>query len=60
MYYYKGLKEWQTESKNERLINVFLSSQDHMKKLMNYFKIDYDPTDLKYQDVMKQANHNLL
>lgn len=54
MYYYMGLKEWQTEDKDERLINVFLSSQDYMKALMDYFKIEYDRREMTYRDVLKQ------
>lgn len=57
MYYYMGLKEWQTEGKNERLVSVFLSSQNYMKALMDYFKIDYDHTELKYKDVLAQAKN---
>ena len=58
MYYYRGLKEWQTENKDERLISVFLSSQDYMKRIMDYFKLDYDYTELKYKDVLAQARKN--
>ncbi|MDE5883613.1 MAG: Fic family protein [Oscillospiraceae bacterium] len=58
MYYYMGLKEWQTENKDERLISVFLSSQDYMKRVMDYFKLDYDHTELKYKDVLAQARKN--
>ena len=58
MYYYLGLKEWQTENKDERLISVFLSSQDYMKRVMDYFKLDYDHTELKYKDVLAQARKN--
>lgn len=55
MFYYMGLKEWQMEKKNERLINVFLSSQDYIKELMDYFKIDYDHTNVTYKDVIMQS-----
>ena len=58
MYYYLGLKEWQTENKDERLISVFLSAQHDMKSLMDYFKLDYDHTELKYKDVLAQARKN--
>ncbi len=53
MFYYMGLKEWQTENKNERLINVFLSSQDCIKEFMDYFGIDYDRTSISYKDIIK-------
>lgn len=59
MYYYLGLKGWQTENKDERLISVFLSSQDYMKRVMDYFKLDYDHTELKYKDVLAQARKKL-
>ena len=58
LYYYLGLKEWQTENKDERLISVFLSAQHDMKSLMDYFKLDYDHTELKYKDVLAQARKN--
>ena len=58
MYYYLGLKEWQTENKDERLISVFLLSQGYMKRVMDYFKLDYDHTELKYEDVLAQARKN--
>lgn len=52
MYYYMGLKEWQTENKKNRLIDVFLSAQDDMKVILDYFHIDYDNTELTCRDVM--------
>jgi len=45
-FYYVGLKEWQSDEKKERLIDVFLSMQDDMKAILNYFRIDYDKTKL--------------
>ena len=59
LYYYLGLKEWQTENKDERLISVFLSAQHDMKSLMDYFKLDYDHTELKYKDVLAQARKKI-
>lgn len=52
MYYYMGLKEWQTEEKKNRLIDVFLSTQDDMKLILDYFHIDYDHTELTCRDVL--------
>lgn len=52
MYYYMGLKEWQTEDKKNRLIDVFLSAQDDMKVILDYFHIDYDHTELTCRDVI--------
>lgn len=52
MYYYMGLKEWQTEDKKNRLIDVFLSAQDDMKVILDYFHIDYDRTELTCRDVL--------
>ncbi len=46
MYYYMGLKEWQTYGKKNRLIDVFLSAQDAMKANLDYFGINYDCTEL--------------
>ena len=44
MFYYMGLKEWQTQEKENRLIDVFLSAQDDMKAVLDYFGINYDCT----------------
>lgn len=52
MYYYMGLKEWQTEEKKNRLIDVFLSAQDDMKVILDYFHIVYDHTELTCRDVL--------
>ena len=54
MFYYMGLKEWQTEDKNERLINVLLSSQDNMAAVLDYFGIEYDRGADNYKDVLAQ------
>lgn len=51
MFYYMGLKEWQTEGSDERLINVFLASQDSMKAVLDYFRINYDRSYLTYKDI---------
>lgn len=52
MYYYMGLKEWQTQEKKNRLIDIFLSAQDDMKAVLDYFGIDYDRTELTCRDVL--------
>ena len=56
MFYYMGLKEWQTEDKNERLINVLLSSQDNMAAVLDYFGIEYDRGADNYKDVVAQRS----
>ena len=53
-FYYIGLKEWQSDEKKERLIDVFLSMQDDMKAILNYFRIDYDKTELKAREVIRK------
>lgn len=45
-FYYLGLKEWQLDEKNSRLLDVFLSMQDDMKLILDYFRINYDKTEL--------------
>lgn len=45
-FYYFGLKEWQLDGKKNRLLDVFLSMQDDMKAILDYFRIDYNKTDL--------------
>lgn len=53
-FYYIGLKEWQSDEKKERLIDVFLSMQDDMKAILNYLRINYDKTELKARDVISK------
>ena len=53
-FYYIGLKEWQSDEKKERLIDVFLSMQDDMKAILDYFRIDYDKTELKAREVISK------
>lgn len=62
MFYYMGLKEWQTEDKNERLINVLLASQDNMAAALDYFSIDYNRGADNYKDVIQcfKSDNNLL
>lgn len=55
MFYYMGLKEWQTEENDERLITVFLAEQDYMEKVLQYFQVEYNRDATKYSDVV--SNH---
>ncbi len=54
MFYYMGLKEWQMEQKHERLLDVFLSMQDDMKCILDYFEIEYDKTALRARDFIEK------
>ena len=47
-----GLKEWQSDEKKERIIDVFLSTQDDMKVILDYFRIDYDRNELTARDYL--------
>ena len=38
MFYYMGLKEWQQEHQPKPALDVFLSMQDDMKAVLDYFK----------------------
>ena len=53
-FYYVGLKEWQSDEKKERLIDVFLSMQDDMKAILDYFRIGYDKTELTAREVISK------
>ena len=53
-FYYVGLKEWQSDEKKERLIDVFLSMQDDMKAILDYFRIRYDKTELTAREVISK------
>ncbi|MBR1555173.1 MAG: Fic family protein [Oscillospiraceae bacterium] len=54
-FYYMGLQEWQKEEKSECLITVFLSSQDYMKQIMDYFRIEYSHKEYTYKEVLAEA-----
>ena len=53
-FYYVGLKEWQSDEKKERLIDVFLSMQDDMKAILDYFRIGYDKSELTAREVISK------
>ena len=53
-FYYVGLKEWQSDEKKERLIDVFLSMQDDMKAILDYFRIGYDKTELTARELINK------
>ena len=40
--YYTGLTEWQVQDKKTGLVDVFLSAQEKMNTMLDYFKIEYD------------------
>ena len=52
LFYYKGLKEWQVDHSQERLLDVFLSMQDDMKLILGYFEIEYDKSEIKARDLI--------
>lgn len=56
MFYYMGLKEWQTENKKSRLIDVCLSAQDDMKIILKYFRIDHDDRFITVRDILEENN----
>lgn len=60
IFYYLGLKEWQTQQSDERLISVFLASQDYTENVLKYFNIDYQRDAVSYSDVIKQHQANSL
>lgn len=53
-FYYVGLREWQSGEKKERLIDVFLSMQDDMKAILDYFRIEYDKTELSAREYVNK------
>lgn len=54
MFYYMGLKEWQIDGKKERLLDVFLSMQDDMKCILDYFEIEYDKSEIRARDLIQK------
>ena len=58
MFYYLGLQEWQTEEKPMRLLDVFLSAQDDMSQILDYFEIKYQKKQDSARTILMQ--HGLL
>lgn len=56
IFYYKGLKEWQIENKPNRLLDVFLSMQDDMKAVLDYFEIEYNNIQETARELIKKHN----
>lgn len=52
LFYYMGLKEWQVHNNKNMLIDVFLSAQDDMKAVLDYFGIDYEHTEYKCSEIL--------
>lgn len=59
LFYNMGLKEWQQDGKDARLINVFLAAQDDMEAILQYFRIDYQRKETTYREVIESAKKNL-
>lgn len=53
-FYYVGLKEWQLDEKKSLLLDVFLSMQDDMKAILDYFRIDYDKADITAKQLIAE------
>jgi len=51
-----GLKEWQIDGKKERLLDVFLSMQDDMKCILDYFEIEYDKSVTIARELLQKHN----
>lgn len=54
LFYYTGLKEWQLSGKPARLLDVFLSMQDDMKMVLDYFEIEYDNSETTSHEFIKR------
>lgn len=54
LFYYKGLKEWQMDNKPNRLLDVFLSMQDDMKIILDYFEIEYNNSEITSRELIEK------
>lgn len=54
-YYYKGLKEWQSDSEKGFLLDTCLMMQDRMKAILDYFKIEYDHTEITACELLDRS-----
>ena len=57
-YNYRGLNEWQTGGEKGFLIDTCLMMQDKMKAILDYFRIDYDKTEITTQDLLSNSGRN--
>lgn len=53
LFYYRGLKEWQSGGDKAYFVDTCLLMQDKMKALLKYFRIDYDSAELSCEDVLR-------
>lgn len=54
-YYYKGLKEWQSGGEKGFLLDTCLMMQDKMKAILDYFKIEYDHTEITSRELLDRS-----
>lgn len=54
IFYYMGLKEWQLSGRPNRLLDVFLSMQDDMKIILDYFDIEYDNSEITSRQLIEK------
>lgn len=54
IFYYTGLKEWQLRGIPNRLLDVFLSMQDDMKIILDYFDIEYDDSEITSRQLIEK------
>lgn len=54
IFYYMGLKEWQLSGRPDRLLDVFLSMQDDMKIILDYFDIEYDNSEITSRQLIEK------
>ncbi len=58
-YYYKGLKEWQSDGEKGFLLDTCLMMQDKMKAILDYFKIEYDRTEITAHDLLDRSSRTM-
>lgn len=54
LFYYRGLKEWQSGGDKAYFADTCLAMQDRMKVLLEHFRIEYDRTELRCEDVLRR------
>lgn len=55
-FYYRGLKEWQSGGEKGYLVDTCLMMQDTMKATLDYFRIDYDKSEVLCRDVPAEGD----
>ncbi|WP_175541979.1 hypothetical protein [Ruminococcus sp. XPD3002] len=53
------MKEWQSDGEKGFLLDTCLMMQDKMKAILDYFKIEYDHTEITSRELLDRSGRTL-